>query len=565
MPDILKFDLPKNQSNIIKVIGVGGGGSNAVTHMYRQGITGVDFIICNTDAQAMESSPVPTRIQLGTNLTGGLGAGAVPSVGRNAALENTEDIRAFLSKGTKMVFITAGLGGGTGTGAAPVIAQIAKEMDILTVAIVTIPFHFEGRKRNLHADEGIRQLKEQVDALLIISNDKLRELYGNLKLSEAFDRADNVLTTAAKGIAEIITVAGYINVDFEDVKTVMKNSGVAIMGTGIASGENRAYLAVEEALSSPLLNNNDIEGACNLLLYIASGQNEITMDEVTEIIDYIQNKTKNTAEVIWGNGFDENLGDRISVTIIATGFDEEHRALKDKSTKKNITDLYNDTDHKPAPPPPIYAPVAAPVKKPAEEIIPKITLINTPAEPEVVPAPEPEPMMAREPEPVMDPVLSFKEPEPMNEVPNQREIVFELDLPSAETGTPKNELPKTETPAPLQATGILHETPEPEPAMTPIMRIMPGPAAQPTEIQDRRSNERISKLRALSEKLKVHTPIEHNLAELETVPAYKRRNVELADVPPSSESSVPRLSLSGSNDGTLEVRTENSFLHNNVD
>ena len=261
MPDMLKFDLPKNQSNIIKVIGVGGGGSNAVTHMYNQGIKGVDFIICNTDAQAMESSPVPVKIQLGTNLTSGLGAGAVPSIGRNSALEDADNIREILQKETKMLFITAGLGGGTGTGAAPVIAEISKELGILTVGIVTLPFAFEGRKRKLYADEGIKHLKEHVDALLIISNDKLRELYGNLRLSEAFSQADNVLTTAARGIAEIITVTGYINVDFEDVKTVMKDSGVAIMGTGVASGENRALQAVEEAISSPLLNNNDIEVA----------------------------------------------------------------------------------------------------------------------------------------------------------------------------------------------------------------------------------------------------------------------------------------------------------------
>ena len=279
MPEILKFDLPKNQSSIIKVIGVGGGGSNAVNHMFRQGITGVDFIICNTDAQSMETSPVPTKIQLGATLTDGLGAGASPSVGRNAALENAEDIRQVLQKGTKMVFITAGLGGGTGTGAAPVIAQIAKEMDILTVGIVTIPFNFEGRKRRLSAEEGIKQLKQHVDALLIISNDKLRLLCGDLPLSEAFKRADNVLTTAAKGIAEIITVVGYINVDFEDVKTVMRNSGVAIMGTGVASGKDRALMAVEEALNSPLLDNNDINGASNILLYISSGTHEITMDE----------------------------------------------------------------------------------------------------------------------------------------------------------------------------------------------------------------------------------------------------------------------------------------------
>lgn len=553
---MLKFDLPKNQSNIIKVIGVGGGGSNAVTHMYRQGITGVDFIICNTDAQAMESSPVPTRIQLGTHLTQGLGAGAVPSVGRNAALENTEDIRAILSKGTKMLFITAGLGGGTGTGAAPVIAQISKEMDILTVAIVTIPFQFEGRKRILHADDGIRQLKEHVDALLIISNDKLRELYGNLRLSEAFERADNVLTTAAKGIAEIITVAGYINVDFEDVKTVMKNSGVAIMGTGVASGENRASRAVEEALSSPLLNNNDIEGACNLLLYIASGREEITMDEVTDITDYIQAKTKNTAEVIWGNGFDETLDDQISVTIIATGFDEEHRAADGKTQTKIIRTLYPEEQPKAAAPP-IFTP--EPETKPVEELFTEIQLINPPRQ-DPRPVEEPAPELVEEPEVRMEEEAPpVPEPEPVREP--RREIVFELDLDQPEP--PKNDQPRYETPEPKLATGTIPGPVQPEQVHAPVMKTTP--AAAPTEIQERRQTERVSKLRALSEKLKSHAPIEQTLAELESVPAYKRRNVELADVPPSSESSVPRLSLTNNNDVALEMRTENSFLHNNVD
>lgn len=552
---MLKFDLPKNQSNIIKVIGVGGGGSNAVTHMFHQGITGVDFIICNTDAQAMQSSPVPTQIQLGTHLTQGLGAGAVPSVGRNAALENTEDIRAILSKGTKMVFITAGLGGGTGTGAAPVIAQIAKEMDILTVAIVTIPFQFEGRKRILHADEGIRQLKENVDALLIISNDKLRELYGNLRLSEAFDRADNVLTTAAKGIAEIITVAGYINVDFEDVKTVMKNSGVAIMGTGIASGENRAHKAVEEALSSPLLNNNDIEGACNLLLYIASGRDEITMDEVTDITDYIQSKTKNTAEVIWGNGFDESLEDQISVTIIATGFDEEHRAVREKAQTKTVIELYGKTETK-VPATPLYTPQPVAEEEPIiEGIFESVRLISTPetVSPVQDPFPQPEPLpetasvaeeapeFVREPEPVaFHRPASEPESEPSVEPVTRREFVFELDLGPT-----------------------IAETPRPEPFKAPI--VTASPVVAPTEIQERQQSERVSKLRALSEKLKNHAPIEKTLPDLEAVPAYKRRNIELAEVPLSSESSIPRLSLSGNPENGLEERTENSFLHNNVD
>lgn len=317
---LLNFDHPKEQAPIIKVIGVGGGGSNAVNHMYRQGIHGVDFVICNTDAQAIATSPVPLKIQLGNSLTAGNGAGSKPEVGMNAAIENLEDIREVLSKDTKMVFITAGMGGGTGTGGAPVIARLAQEMEILTIGIVTIPFSFEGRKRRQLADQGIQELRKHVDTLLVINNDKLRELHGNLELGEAFAKADNILTDAAKGIAEIITQVGYINVDFEDVKTVMKDSGVAIMGTGIASGENRAMEAVEGALSSPLLNDNQITGASNVLLYIASGTTGIRLDEVTEITDYIQMEAGSNAEIIWGNGNDPSLSEGIAVTIIATGF-----------------------------------------------------------------------------------------------------------------------------------------------------------------------------------------------------------------------------------------------------
>ena len=309
---MLKFDLPKNQSSIIKVIGIGGGGSNAVNHMFEQGIQGVDFIICNTDNQALEASSIPTKIQLGQR---GLGAGSIPDVGRESAMENIADIQQLLEKNTKMLFITAGMGGGTGTGAAPVIAKAAQDMGILTVGIVTIPFSFEGRKRKIQADAGIQELRQHVDSLLIICNDKLREVHGDLKLSEAFEKADSILSVAAKGIAEIITVTGYINVDFEDVKTVMQNSGTAIMGSAIAEGENRATKAVEEAMSSPLLNNNQIKGSNNILLYLASGAEELTMDEVTEITDFIQDAAGSNAEIIWGNGIDESLGNNISITL----------------------------------------------------------------------------------------------------------------------------------------------------------------------------------------------------------------------------------------------------------
>jgi len=537
MADMLKFDLPKNQSSIIKVIGVGGGGSNAVNHMYHQGIKGVDFIICNTDEQAMIMSPVPTKIQLGVNLTQGLGAGAAPTVGRNAALENSDDIRSVLEKGTKMLFITAGLGGGTGTGAAPVIAQISRELGILTVGIVTIPFSFEGRKRRQSAEEGIRALKQNVDALLIISNDKLRLLCGDLPLSEAFTRADNVLTTAAKGIAEIITVVGYINVDFEDVKTVMKDSGVAIMGTGIANGPNRAQMAVEEALNSPLLDNNDINGAGNLLLYISSGKNEITMDEVTEITDYIQEKTKSTGDVIWGNGFDESLDDKISVTIIATGFDEDHKQ-KDPSKPVDVTvhNLYSDS--------------------PAPQVEHRV-FISHPEPPERF-----EPMIEKH----------IFEPEPE---PSPYEIV-----PAADTAEPMRiiefSVEKNEPEIQAEPTQTLVEDLHPvenfeEPVME--MRFKPLPASYPQEtsqpdqsdFQNKILDERVSKLRHLSEKLKTHLPIESNLYELENIPAYKRRNVDLSDVTPSSESHRAKYNLTDNAENPLETNGNNPYLHPKAD
>ncbi len=332
--EMMNFNLPKEESSIIKVIGVGGGGSNAVNHMYKQGIRGVDFVVCNTDQQALDMSPVPKKIALGSSLTEGRGAGAQAEVGRNAAIENLDDIKEILGKDTKMVFITAGMGGGTGTGAAPVIAQAAREQGILTVGIVTIPFGFEGKKRKLQADLGLEELKKHVDTVLIISNDKLREMYGNLKLSEAFGQADDVLTIAAKGIAEIITVEGYVNVDFEDVRTVMTKSGVAIMGSATTSGPDRAIKAVEMALASPLLNDNNIYGASNILLYISSGSEEVTMDEVAEITDYIQEEAGMDADVIWGNGSDEALGDKLTLTVIATGFSGEK--LEKVTGKENV-------------------------------------------------------------------------------------------------------------------------------------------------------------------------------------------------------------------------------------
>ena len=320
MDNLENFSFDESPGAAIKIVGVGGGGGNALNHMYVQGIRDVGYLICNTDAQAMENSPIRARVQLGTTLTEGRGAGNKPEVGRQAAEENIDDVKKALGENTKMVFITAGMGGGTGTGGAPVIAKACHEKKYLTVAIVTIPFRNEGRRRVKQAIEGIKELEQYVDSLLVINNERIREMYGDFGISEAFSRADNILATAARGIAEIITVPGYINVDFADVETVMRKSGMAVMGTGVASGENRAEEAVELALNSPLLNNNDIRGARNILVHITSGDKEVTMDEVGRITDYVQNKAGFDADMIWGNGYDENLDEELSVTVIATGF-----------------------------------------------------------------------------------------------------------------------------------------------------------------------------------------------------------------------------------------------------
>ncbi len=320
--DLINFDLPVERSSIIKVIGIGGGGNNAVNHMFERGIRDVNFVVCNTDHQALERSPVPVKVQIGESITEGRGAGSKPEVGRQAAMENIDDVMKALSGNTKMVFVTTGMGGGTGTGAIPVIAKACREAGLLTIAVVTIPFKSEGKIRIRYAIDGITELKDHVDSLLVINNEKLREIYGDQGVSTAFAKADDVLTTAVKGIAEIITVAGYINVDFADVETVMKNSGVAIMGMGSASGEGRALAAIEKALASPLLNSNDITGAKSILINIASGTgaNELTMDELGEITDYIYETASDDALIIRGLSQDESLNDSISVTLIATGF-----------------------------------------------------------------------------------------------------------------------------------------------------------------------------------------------------------------------------------------------------
>lgn len=337
------FDLPKNKSNVIKVIGVGGGGGNAINYMFQQGIIGVDFVICNTDAQALDKSAVPIKIQLGASLTEGLGAGANPDVGRQAAQESFEDLKTLLSTQTKMIFITAGMGGGTGTGAAPIIARMAREMDILTVGIVTMPFQFEGKIRLAQAQQGLEQLKTNVDSLIVINNNKLREVYGNLGFKAGFAKADEVLATAARGIAEVITHHYTQNIDLKDAKTVLSNSGSAIMGSAEAQGANRAQESIVKALDSPLLNDNKIEGCKNVLLLIVSGEEEITIDEIGEINDYIQTEAGNNTNIIMGVGEDPALGNSISVTIIATGFNsEQQHEIVNTEAKKIIHTLEDE-------------------------------------------------------------------------------------------------------------------------------------------------------------------------------------------------------------------------------
>jgi cell division protein FtsZ len=511
---MLAFDSPKDQSSIIKVLGVGGGGGNAVNHMFEEGIEGVDFILCNTDAQALEKSPIPTKIQLGTNLTEGRGAGSKPEVGRNAAIEDIDKIKEVLSVNTKMLFITAGMGGGTGTGAAPVIAEAAKELDILSVGIVTIPFQFEGRKRKQLAMDGINEMKKYVDTILIISNDKLRELHGNLKLSEAFGKADNILTTAAKGIAEIITVTGYINVDFEDVKTVMKNSGTAIMGAGVANGENRARVATEMALNSPLLNDNDVKGSTDMLLYIATGtDNEIEMDEVSEITDFIKEQTGEQCEVIWGSGQDANLGDQISITLIATGFDKIRKKANQENPEKKITPL--NTDVKMGKPKKIEYP-------PHDD-----TLL----EPKII---------KRNPE---------SDEQDIYTVGTGRQKRFNLQDKETESSEIKE--PTLVTKSSSEVNKDFNSKTDSEEKKEKTEKALE---------KDKTHLDRAKKLRELS----YISKNSRNIEEMENIPAYKRKDVHISHTITSQESEATRYSL-GDKDGETELKTNNSFLHDNVD
>jgi len=495
----MTIDFPQGEAPIIKVIGVGGGGSNAVNHMYNQGIIGVDFAICNTDHQAMELSPVPTKVQLGPNLTEGRGAGSKPNVGALACEESIEDVRKYLNNNCRMLFVTAGMGGGTGTGAAPIIAKTAREMGILTVGIVTLPFTFEGRRRATNGMEGLNELKENVDTLIIVSNDKLRQIHGNLNLSEAFAKADNILTTAAKGIAEIITVAGYVNVDFEDVNTVMRDSGVAIMGTATADGDDRARQAVDQALHSPLLEDNDIRGARHILLNITSGTREVTMDEIFEITEFVQEEAGYGTDLIWGNCFDEGLGDSLSVTVIATGFGEKKSIFTASGTDRKVVHL----DEQKA--------------KADDASAKRVSLEDITGE--------------------SDPVGFDKD--------NKGTTTFEFeDLEEAKARL----RPRTRGEDRSFTNSFLQNEEEAR------------REAQRRE-QMARDEERRALLRNRTELPKLSNPKVVN--ELESQPAYLRRNIQLDNVAPSDQRELSRWSIS--DDEEMPLRRDNRYLHDNVD
>lgn len=580
----MQFNIPQSSNSPIKVIGVGGGGSNAVNTMFEQGITGVDFIVCNTDAQALDISPVPRKVQLGATLTGGQGAGSLPEVGKNAAIESLDEVTGLLGSDTSMVFVTAGMGGGTGTGAAPVIAQACKERDILTVGIVTVPFMFEGRRRNQQASEGLEAMRAAVDTLLIIRNDKLRELFGNQTIRSAFSNADQILCTAAKGIAEVITLTGEINVDMNDVNTVMRDSGRAIMGSGSASGQGRAQKAVSDALESPLLNDSDITGANFVLLNITFGTEEILMDEIMEITDHIQEAAGQTAEVIWGYGTDPNLGEDLCVTVIATGFDAatlDAPAQTAGPKKVWLDDQVSETPVQEATTTPEAEaePFLKPEDAPAADVDRNKWDLNVPQR-ELFPSPEGDTSadipsaeaQADLPQDTLNheeatetaaPELHHEAPETPKEADvstNEEFIIYNLDdVPEPQDLTPEvtnhDVSAEPETPQ-------FHVSEEPT-AETPKA---PSPSVQPSREAFAERQRQIT--RSLAEfKSKLNLP--GRIADLENEPAYKRRNISIDDTPQSADSQVSRMHLSEEFDEEgnrrVELRNDNPFLHDNVD
>ena len=619
----IAFDMPQNKSNVIKVIGVGGGGSNAVNHMFNKGIKGVDFVVCNTDAQALQSSSVPNKIQLGASLTEGLGAGANPDVGMESAMESIEDIKNMLHTSAKMLFITVGMGGGTGTGAAPVIAKIANELNILTVGIVTMPFSFEGKKRNDQAQEGIDKLREHVDSLVVINNNKLREVYGNLGFKAGFSKADEVLSTAATGIAEVITHHYTQNIDLKDAKTVLSNSGTAIMGSSSASGTNRAQNAITKALDSPLLNDNKIEGAKNVLLLIVSGSTEVTIDEIGEISDYIQSEAKTNVDIIMGVGEDESLGDSISITIIATGFNiDQQNVIAEAETKKIVHLLKEEKLDR---------------KEPVSKIVPKEEVKKYALEDEAVTEDLASESESESEIDINDMNVDFEEVNNIQEEDyvitnitpaeenisdiedeNEDQFSFTFDLPlqnvskeveeeKSTTGTINiNEIEiiglEEIRPEPIGESNIKHNLEEEfAPELDTLKSISKSDKDQDEnlkielkmekreiienvvdkEIKD--DNEVASPMNLtiaeLSEKAedrrqkmkdfnyKFINKMSQNIDDSESQPAYKRMGVSLNDVPSSSEmdKNQSRMTLGIDDEDNIQLRSNNSFLHDNVD
>jgi len=633
----ISFDLPKHQSNVIKVIGVGGGGSNAINHMFQQGIKGVDFVICNTDAQALQNSGVPNKIQLGVNLTEGLGAGANPDVGEQAAVESMEDIKRMLDTNTKMVFITAGMGGGTGTGAAPIIAKMAKELDILTVGIVTMPFQFEGKMRNEQAQRGIENLRAHVDSLIVINNNKLREVYGNLGFKAGFSKADEVLSTASRGIAEVITHHYTQNIDLRDAKTVLSNSGTAIMGSATASGQTRAQEAIMKALDSPLLNDNKITGAKNVLLLIVSGSQEITIDEIGEINDHIQTEAGHGANIIMGVGEDESLQESISVTIIATGFDiDQQNEISNTETKKVIHALEDDVTEE----------VSTQERDPAI-ITPDIVLEEKKEEPIVKHLLVDEEDLEMQPENRMDLIETTDVLKDMNVVyeevfdskskdvvasddfiitpienkaekiavePEEEQITLTFDLPISnsepetieepESGEEKilfsldDEVKDIDVNEPVEIITVTEVNEEGETRYAlgdfETFESSINANSEDTEVKEEVVFEK--KILSVEDNQKVveddidpmNSPISElikaranerrkhmkdfnykfnnaKIDEIEKEPAYKRQGVNLEDAQHSSETNTSRMSVGTDDNDDIQLRNNNSFLHDNVD
>ena len=629
----ITFDLPKNQSNVIKVIGVGGGGSNAINHMFKQGIKGVDFVICNTDSQALNNSGVPNKIQLGVNLTEGLGAGANPEIGEQSAVESLEDIRTMLTSNTKMVFITAGMGGGTGTGAAPIIAKMAKEMDILTVGIVTMPFEFEGKIRNSQAHQGIEKFRKTVDSLVIINNNKLREVYGNLGFKAGFSKADEVLSTAARGIAEVITHHYMQNIDLRDAKTVLSNSGTAIMGSSTSSGQNRAQEAITTALDSPLLNDNKITGAKNVLLLIVSGSQEITIDEIGEINDHIQAEAGYGANIIMGVGEDDSLGEAISVTIIATGFDvDQQNEITNTEVKKVVHALEDEQtmEHDLMLAEPVCAPIThqEPAKQetiiynleedtsevqedalvamdliPTSELIKNIDVVYETVDLDVdendfiikevstlqvedieLESEQEDQTMLTFDLPISNKAALSESEEvevftlednvneievndyieliPVTEANEDGEMRYALDDHIILEQTDTNyEGGKLEAPVEVEEEMVFTKVTIKERVVTSLPEEKQDPFNSPiSKTLIDRADERRQKMKAFNYKFNTS-----KIEEIEKEPAYKRQGVSLEDVEHSSETHASRTTIGLDDNEEVQLRSNNSYLHDNVD